>query len=265
MARAEYIGVNNVARRVAKDYEGVNGVARRTVKAYEGVDGVARPYFGGIFASELAVGESVYLRMGSWVGKPREFIVVHQGNPDPSIYHESCVGTWLLMKEPYTNIAWASESIGYPYPESAVHAACENLYMNQFWEELNNIKQVKIPYYWTVDLNNIGNEGHHGDAGLDTHLFLLSGYELGIHYVTVPDGAVLDYFADGEKEKRIAYRSGAAVTWWTRGDYSPSGYAVGIDTNGNNTKTGKVYTYGFRPALIIHSDTLVDPETKCVF
>lgn len=42
MAKAMYVGVNNVARKVKKVYVGVNGVARKVKKIYVGVNGVAR-------------------------------------------------------------------------------------------------------------------------------------------------------------------------------------------------------------------------------
>lgn len=45
MAKGEYRGVANVARRVTKEYRGVNNVARNVVKAYRGVANVAREYF----------------------------------------------------------------------------------------------------------------------------------------------------------------------------------------------------------------------------
>ena len=48
--------------------------------------------------SELSVGSSVYAKES---GTPAEFIVVHHGNPDSSIYDASCDGTWLLRNSCY--------------------------------------------------------------------------------------------------------------------------------------------------------------------
>ena len=45
MAKAHYVGVNGVARKVKKQYVGVAGVARNVTKGYVGVNGVARQYF----------------------------------------------------------------------------------------------------------------------------------------------------------------------------------------------------------------------------
>lgn len=45
MAKAQYVGVDGVARKVKKNYIGADGVARSVKKAYVGVEGVARQYF----------------------------------------------------------------------------------------------------------------------------------------------------------------------------------------------------------------------------
>lgn len=53
MAKAQYIGVNGVARKVKKDYIGVGGVARKVKSGYIGVDGVARKFFSGFDLATL--------------------------------------------------------------------------------------------------------------------------------------------------------------------------------------------------------------------
>jgi hypothetical protein len=53
-----------------------------------------------ISVSNIEVGSSVYLNVD---GVKTEFLVVHQGNPNSSIYDASCDGTWLLMKNIYEN------------------------------------------------------------------------------------------------------------------------------------------------------------------
>lgn len=47
MSKSEYIGINNVARKVKGIYVGVNGVARKVTKGYIGVGGVARLFYAG--------------------------------------------------------------------------------------------------------------------------------------------------------------------------------------------------------------------------
>ena len=45
MAKNQYVGVNNVARKVKQPYIGVNNVARKVKSGYVGVNGVARQYY----------------------------------------------------------------------------------------------------------------------------------------------------------------------------------------------------------------------------
>ena len=65
MAKAQYIGVSGVARKVKKNYIGVSAVARKVKKGYIGVGGVARQYFAGETPiSSLAVGGTVQVSEG---------------------------------------------------------------------------------------------------------------------------------------------------------------------------------------------------------
>ena len=91
MAKAFYIGVGGVARKVKQPYIGVNSVARKVKKGYIGVNGVARQFFsGGTPISSLAVGSTLYLNEN---GSSIPYLVVHQGKPS-SIYDDSCNGTY---------------------------------------------------------------------------------------------------------------------------------------------------------------------------
>lgn len=47
MAKKAYVGVDSVARKIAKGYVGVDNTARKIKKAYIGVAGIARPFWGG--------------------------------------------------------------------------------------------------------------------------------------------------------------------------------------------------------------------------
>ena len=48
MAKAKYIGVGGIARKVSGEYVGVSGIARKVKSGYIGVSGVARQFFPGI-------------------------------------------------------------------------------------------------------------------------------------------------------------------------------------------------------------------------
>ena len=49
MAKAQYIGVGGIARKVSGEYVGVSGIARKVKSGYIGVSGVARQFFLGEF------------------------------------------------------------------------------------------------------------------------------------------------------------------------------------------------------------------------
>ncbi len=70
-------------------------------------------------ASDYAVGESVFLPIN---GTNTEFLVVHQGNPDSSIYDGSCNGTWLLAKKVYEDRAWTTGYSGNASEYSTLHS-----------------------------------------------------------------------------------------------------------------------------------------------
>lgn len=67
MAKAGYVGVGGVARKLKKMYVGIGGVARKLKKLYVGINGVARlwwqggsPAFGRLFTSQNASNGSYY-------------------------------------------------------------------------------------------------------------------------------------------------------------------------------------------------------------
>ena len=78
-----YFGVNNTARKIQNIYIGQNNIASQVKKAYIGdQNGVARLWYQSIVPiSELPVGSVVKGIYGS-----EEFIIVHQGNPNTTIY-----------------------------------------------------------------------------------------------------------------------------------------------------------------------------------
>ena len=197
MAKAQYVGVGNVARKVKQPYVGVSNVARKVKNGCVGVGGVARQFFtGGIPASELTVGSSVYLMES---GAAVEYMVVNQGIPSgSSLYDSSCNGTWLLRKDVYgTKVQWHTSAVN-AYGSSNVHTYLNNTYLNLFDSNTKSlIKQVKIPYANGKSTTTI----YSGTNGLSTKIFLLSGYELGLTKNNFTsrlsvDGALLDYFVE---------------------------------------------------------------------
>ena len=209
-----------------------------------------------------AVGSIVKLKVNSVA---RNFIVVHQGKPS-SIYDESCNGTWLLMEDIYENRQWHSSNVN-DYANSEIHGHLNNTFINLFENNIKNaIKQVKIPYRPGSGTSSTINSGA---SGLSAKIFLLSGYELGwtnsdSEYFPA-DGAKVSYFISGSgtdaNNKRIAYLSGGAASWWLRSPYmGDSTYAWYVNTNGSYGSGSASNARGVRPALVLPSSLLVSED-----
>lgn len=206
-----------------------------------------------------AVGSIVKLKVN---GTAKEFIVVHQGKPS-SIYDDSCIGTWLLMKDIYEERAWHSSNVN-KYESSDIHAYLNSTFLNLFDSNIKDaIKQVKIPYR-----KNGGSDGtdQSGANGLPCKVFLLSGYEVG--WTTSDngyfpeDGAKLSYFESGTgssaNNKRIAKLNGSAAFWWLRSATGGTSSVWGVLSNGDYSSDYTSSSYGIRPALVLPPDALVD-------
>lgn len=204
----------------------------------------------------LAVGSTVQLNVN---GTPTNFLVMHQGNPDPSMYDESCSGTWLLMQDCYESRQWNSSNNS-DYANSTIYSYLNSTFLGLFDSDVQSqIKQVKIPY-----VNGTGTSGSvaSGADGLSAKVFLLSGYEVGFtqsndQYFPI-DGAKLDYFDAGTggsiSSKRIAKLNGSATFWWLR---SPNTYYINnawcVDPAGGYGNSRCTNSYGIRPCIIMPS------------
>lgn len=230
----------------------INGNAyasRGLAPAFKVGGGVTKP------ASTLSVGSSVYAKES---GTPAEFIVVHQGNPDASIYDVSCDGTWLMRKNLYNGQAWNTAGNN-RWDLATLQQWLRDTYVN-YLDVSSIIKSVKIPHGLGLGTNTV----YTGADGLDSKVFLLSGYEVGtggVNYLP-KDGAKLDWFnaSTGTSTQRIAYLSGNAIPWWLRTPYADSSSTVWfVGSNSGSCSTNSVNNgYGVRPCFIIPSDTEVD-------
>lgn len=264
-----YLGAGSTAHKMPKLYVGVSGQARQVQKVYVGVGGQARlVYQSGQPIGGLAVGSIVKIKVN---GASKDFIVVQQGNPDTSVYDDSCTGTWLLMTDIYTTSEFSSNNNS--YKDSSIHSYLNSTFYNLIDSDIRAaIKQVKIPYQ-----NGTGSGGRlaTGANGLSTKVFLLSGYEVGWTPGTSSDsnnnsprdGVKLDYFGSGSgaNSKRVAYNGSSTAIWWLRSpltDRSTTVWYVSID--------GSIYDYwysvycGVRPALILPSTTLLDESGNVI-
>lgn len=222
------------------------GIARKVKKGYVGIDTLQSN------TGSLEVGSSVFLNVG---GTKTEFLVVHQGNPDTSMYDESCDGTWLLMKDIYENRAWNSSSSN-SFASSSIYSHMKYSFFSLFDADVQAvIKEVKIPF------RNSAGSIQSGSSGLSTKIFLLSGYEVGFtsSYSYLPkDGARLDYFADNG---RIAYYNGTATQWWLRsGSSSDETDIWTVKTDGTGVRSMYNNFYGIRPAIVLPSNLSVESD-----
>ena len=212
----------------------------------------------------MAVGSTVKIKVD---GTLRDFIIVQQGNPDSTIYDSSCHGTWLLMKGLYTRVTFGRNNNS--YDGSVIQRYLNDTFYSLIDADIRNaIKQVKIPYQ-----SGTGSGGSlaTGAAGLNTKVFLLSGYEVGWTVMdgdSFPkDGRRLAYFpssSDGNS-KRIAYDGSSAGAWWMRSPYTYSyENIVVVNTNGTYTYGSYKANYYVRPAFILPS-TLVASNDGTVY
>lgn len=272
MAKEAYIGIGNIARKIKSVYIGdENGVAKSIRKGYIGDEnGVAKLWFD--FRKkigEYGIGESVFLNVG---GTLKEFLVVHQGIPDSTLYDSSCNGSWLLMKDLYQSHVWdEGNSNNYRYSDVSIYL--NNDVFALFDVDVQSaIKTVKIPYSYCNDESQVEASVNSGSSGAEVKIFLPSTGELGYDHgsgssLHAKDGANLDYFKDtvsgGKDAKRIAYYNGTANYWHTR---TCRGYATTltyyVDLNGQFFNSGAVSNRCTRPMLILPPETLFDRKSN---
>lgn len=259
-----YFGVYDTARKIQNIYIGQNNTASQVKKAYIGdQNGVARLWYQSIVPiSELPVGSVVKGIYGS-----EEFIIVHQGNPNTTIYPPDCNGTWIMAKNCLAARLYNSvrDSL---FTSSSICNWLNDTFYNQLTIK-EYIKTVTIPYYNVLADRN---DAYTLNNGFSTKIFLLSAVEAGFYNqeydsndtsIYDEDGAKLDYFdkTNNASSKRVATYKGTAVEWWMRTPRKaqwPGYQCVKPQTNGAYGGGRTNETYGIRPVMILPSDVLVD-------
>ena len=189
------------------------------------------------------VGSTVTLKVN---GADAEFLVVHQGNPDPDVYDPSCEGTWLLMKNVYSQRPWGSASC---YADAPVHTWLNSTFLELLDSGIRPaVKTVRLPYAE-------GSDVHNGAEGVSAQIFLLSMREMGTPAAQktglADEGALLDYFTDGDGGGDPLRASSAR--YWTRSPYTGGGgnvWSVAGESGICSYRAGSS-SYGVRPALIL--------------
>jgi len=215
----------------------------------------------GVRASDLAVGSSVFFKVD---GLKTEFLVVHQGNPDATLYDTSCDGTWLLMKDACSeSLRWAESTSNGQYKISPIHTYFNNTFFPMIDSKVQTIvKEVKIPYQDGVGINGSISSG---SKGLSTRVFALAAREVGIEGtsdVVIMDGICLDYFKEDVKARRKCTVSGSPVIHYLRTASPSTSYdAWYVYTDGSYSRGNATVMHYARPALILPSKTRFDTET----
>lgn len=198
-------------------------------------------------------------------GTAVNFIIVHKGNPTPTMYDDSCNGIWVLRQTPCSKMTWDGAGVYYynNYEEAEIKEWLNGTYLDTIDEKIRAaIKTVKIPYW--KGAGSWGQGVRNGSNGLSCKVFLLSGREVGgtddTSAYLPADGAKLSYFMDNNS--RIARTSAGAVAgWWLR---SPSAETEDdvfyVDDSGeiSSTGIGSNGSYTGRPAFILPPSLLVD-------
>ena len=264
MAKKMLLTIDDNQKKIKKPLLTFDGVQKKVKKAFLTVNGVHKLVFSGnLSLAELPVGSSVFMNVG---GVAREFLVVHQGNPDANMYDASCDDTWLLMKNVYGEDMSFGTNVD-DFQSSDVRLELNDVIFFAFDTNVQNlIKQVKIPHYKSGSNASVAS----GVNGLPSKLFLLSGYEVG--WTTADgnfpaDGVVLDYFKGcaTKDPKRIShYDNGDQACWWLRS------IVTGSHKSAWSTWDGEAWAENFntlcsvRPALILPRTTLVDDNFNII-
>ena len=213
-------------------------------------------------ASDYAVGDSVFLPVN---GTNTEFIVVHQGNPDSSIYSTTFNGcTWLMMKDAFGSTVSATSGNN-NYSVSPIDSTANVTFYNALSAAAQGaIQEVKIPYRPGTGTSKTCNTL---ENGLARKCFVLSIAEVGLEsassYAPTNEGAKLSYFTEGDgtdacnKRKLSNYQ-------WTRSPYcsGSNGRFYSINSEGKHYSSSSPALV--RPVLVIGGNTKFDPNTNVI-
>ena len=249
-----YIGVGDNSKKVSKMYIGVSGQSKAVQKAYIGVAGKAKlQYQNKVVVGDLPIGTIVKGIYGN-----EEFIVIHKGNPNTSVYDSSCDGVWLMAKNCVTSLRFNSYTSRI-FTDSEAMKWLNSAFYNSLTVK-SSVKKIKIPYYTTGDQPPLCA----GANGFSCYAFMLAAVEVGFvgYYKYLGDGVKLSWFdsTNAANTKRVATLNGQAVDWWLRtadtGDSQDK--AAKTNANGSYGTDAAKNGHGIRPAFIVTYDTKVE-------
>ena len=204
---------------------------------------------------QQAVGSTIKLNLN---GSPREFLIMHQGNPSTSLYDASCNGTWVRMKEAYENRQW--DSSNNDYANSDVDAWLNGAFLNMLDQDIREqgVKQVKIPYR---PGSGYGGNVNTGANGLSRKAFLLGMREMGLSPSYSPnDGVTLAYYSGGGT--KVINLNGSPARAWSRSPHvsGDGGVVCSVEADGSANVWSYTYSCAVAPALILNSELSVSDD-----
>ena len=204
-----------------------------------------------------AVGSTIKLNLN---GSPREFLIMHQGNPSTGMYDASCNGTWVRMKEAYENRQW--DSSNNDYANSDVDAWLNGAFLNMLDQDIREqgVKQVKIPYRPGSGYSSNVNTGANG---LSRKAFLLGMREMGLSPSYSPnDGVTLAYYSGGGT--KVINLNGSPAHAWSRSPYAnvslDCDYVCCVEADGSASGWSCSNSFAVAPALILDSELSVSDD-----
>ena len=234
------------------------------------------------------IGETVQLKEnGEWI----DYIVINKGNPDVTIYDDSCNGVWLMRKSAVQTAPLSSSAMSSTgsYIRTTTHAWLNNNFLERFDEATNNlIKSVKIPYQsWTYKSSSYSFSYNKLSDGFSAKAFLLSGYECGFSNASpygnniFAEGKTLPFFLYSQQYNKtnLAVNNASvklnklcggltnegAIAWWLRDfKYDNTCYQLFISSEGllqytSFSSTDKLY--GIRPVMILPFNAEIDENS----
>lgn len=204
-----------------------------------------------------------------------EAVVVHKGNPDPSMYDASCNGVWVWLKRSgfsFTSggrddVTYSFDGYNREFDESEAFYCCNTLVYNRLKSATPSfaslIKSVKIPY-----ADKSKGKVLTLSQGVSAFVFPLSLIELGYSPDSdIPkDGAKLSYFnTDDDRISMYTYGYQNRAPYVTR-TVSMSDVSKSYRINGYGQKyvEKKYKVADFSPAFILPYDVKLDDNNYII-
>lgn len=237
----------------------VNGTGYSVKQGKTLVNGAGYDIGFNISISNLGIGSIVKINEN---GTPVNYIIVHRGIPDTSIYDSTSDGVWVLREDIRNFDAWASTSNCKGYPYSTLSTTLNTTIYNMYDSNIQScIKQVNIPCRYIYE----SGPGRYGRvANFARKVFALSCYELGWYtndwQSPCADGAILSYFANGGSRDPSSGNSwGLRTIGFSDGDiWRPYFYG---ERDNNRSYTDSLTNYcDARPAMVLDYNTIVTSD-----